>query len=295
LKPTHAAAIRQTHFLLTLFTNQKIKYSAESSIASVAAATPALSTLLAAVKAANLTEKLSDPKLKTTLFAPTDDAFAAYLSANNLTAAQLLASPDLKWILKNHFVKKAAIKVRRAEWKGMVEKEGKRQRFFVSGFGGAATPSSLARAWPFFPLPRSLSHAATGGAAARAPHERRRGVQRFFLSVFFFLTAIPTPPLKIKQSTELTNGAVVKSWLPGANLTIDLSKPGVVAVKSDSGSVAKVTTADVPAGAAIVHLVDAVLVPTPEAIKEAPARSAAWKAKKAASPSAAPRRLAERF
>ena len=103
------------------------------------------------------------------------------------------------------------------------------------------------------------------------------------------------PPLKIKQSTELTNGAVVKSWLPGANLTIDLSKPGVVAVKSDSGSVAKVTTADVPAGAAIVHLVDAVLVPTPEAIKEAPARSAAWMAKKAASPSAAPRRLAERF
>lgn len=206
MKPTHAAAIHQTHFLITLFSNQKIKYSAESSIASVAAATPALSTLLAAVKAANLTEKLSDPKLKTTLFAPTNDAFAAYLSANNLTAAQLLASPDLKWILKNHFVKKAAIK-----------------------------------------------------------------------------------------STELTNGAVVKSWLPGANLTIDLSKPGVVAVKSDSGSVAKVTTADVPAGAAIVHLVDAVLVPTPEAIKEAPARSAAWMAKKAASPSAAPRRLAERF
>ena len=115
--------------LVTLFSNQKIKYSADSSIASVAAATPALSTLLAAVKAANLTEKLSDPKLKTTLFAPTDDAFAAYLSANNLTAAQLLASPDLKWILKNHFVKKAAIKVRGAEWRGMVEKEGKRKRF----------------------------------------------------------------------------------------------------------------------------------------------------------------------
>ena len=181
-------------------------FTAESSIASVAAATPALSTLLAAVKAANLTEKLSNSTIKTTLFAPTNDAFAAYLAKNNLTADQLLASPDLKWILKQHFVKKAALK-----------------------------------------------------------------------------------------STDLTNGAVVKSWLPGANLTVDLSKAGVVAVKSDSGSVAKVTTADVPAGAAIVHLVDAVLVPTPEAIKEAPARVAAWKAKKAASPSAAPRRLAERI
>ena len=60
-----------------------------------------------------MTEKLSDPKLKTTLFAPTNDAFAAYLAANGLTAEQLLASPDLKWILKQHFVKNAAVKVRR--------------------------------------------------------------------------------------------------------------------------------------------------------------------------------------
>ena len=97
------------------------------------------------------------------------------------------------------------------------------------------------------------------------------------------------------KSTDLTNGATVKSWLPKANLTVDLSQAGVVAVKTDSGAVAKVTEANVPAGAAVVHLVDAVLVPTPEAIKEAPARVAAWKAKKAASPSAAPRRLAERI
>ena len=108
----------------------------------------------------------------------------------------------------------------------------------------------------------------------------------------FSLSFHPLPP---RQSSELTNGAVVKSWLPNANLTIDLSKPGVVAVKTDSGSTAKVTTADVAAGAAVVHLVDAVLVPTPEAIKEAPARVAAWKAKIAAAPSAAPRRLAERM
>lgn len=175
-----------------------------SSIASVAAATPALSTLLAAVKAANLTEKLSNSTLTTTLFAPTNDAFDAYLKANGLTADQLLASPDLKWILKQHFVKKAAVK-----------------------------------------------------------------------------------------SNELKNGAVVKSWLPKANLTVDLSS-GVV-VKTDSGSAAKVTKADIAAGNSVVHLVDAVLQPRSEDIQKAPERVAAWKAKKAGAPSAAPRRLQERW
>ena len=65
------------------------------------------------MKAANLTKKLSNSKLVTTLFAPTNDAFAAYLSKNKLTTEQLLASPDLKWILKQHLVRKAAIKVSR--------------------------------------------------------------------------------------------------------------------------------------------------------------------------------------
>lgn len=88
----------------------------------------------------------------------------------------------------------------------------------------------------------------------------------------------------------------MKSWLPKANLTIDLSSaPKSVIVKTDSGSSAKVTKADVAAGSAVVHLVDAVLQPRSEDIQKAPERVAAWKAKKAASPSAAPRRLQERW
>ena len=147
----------------------------------------------------------------------------------------------------------------------------------------------------------------TTDATAAKGKNRSERLQQLFLFLFFFsffsrrlitsslLPAPPPPHTNKHQSTDLTNGATVKSWLPKANLTVDLSQAGVVAVKTDSGAVAKVTEANVPAGAAVVHLVDAVLVPTPEAIKEAPARVAAWKAKKAASPSAAPRRLAERI
>jgi len=99
-----------------------------------------------------------------------------------------------------------------------------------------------------------------------------------------------------QQSNELKDGAVVKSWLPKANLTVDLSsKPGTVVIKTDSGSTAKVTKADVAAGNAVVHLVDAVLQPRSEDIQKAPERVAAWKAKKAGAPSAAPRRLQERW
>ena len=55
--------------------------------------------------------------------------FAAYLTKNNLTAEQLLASPDLKWILKQHFVKKAAIKGRQeGEERGTKERDGEREK-----------------------------------------------------------------------------------------------------------------------------------------------------------------------
>ena len=39
-----------------------------------------------------------------TLFGPTNAAFAAYLTANGLTAAELLADPGLKIVLQNHVV-----------------------------------------------------------------------------------------------------------------------------------------------------------------------------------------------
>ena len=69
-----------------------------------AAGTPDLSTLVAAIKAAGLENAFDDTSAKVTVFAPTDDAFNAALSALGLTAEELLASPLLGDILKYHIV-----------------------------------------------------------------------------------------------------------------------------------------------------------------------------------------------
>ena len=55
---------------------------------------------------------LSDPTLVATVFAPSNDAFTNYLTANNLTADQLLAAPTLGSILKFHVVPGIAAQVR---------------------------------------------------------------------------------------------------------------------------------------------------------------------------------------
>ena len=63
-------------------------------IVELASTTPDLSTLLAAVQAVNLTDFLSSPG-PIDVFAPTNDAFAALLSTQGITAEQLLAETDL--------------------------------------------------------------------------------------------------------------------------------------------------------------------------------------------------------
>merc|ERR1719420_2611061 len=70
-----------------------------------AAGTPDLSTLVAAIKAAGLENAFDDTSAKVTVFAPTDDAFNAALSALGLTTEDLLASPLLGDILKYHVVR----------------------------------------------------------------------------------------------------------------------------------------------------------------------------------------------
>ena len=60
-------------------------------------------TLLAAAEAAGLVETLSGEG-PLTVFAPTDDAFAAALESLGLTAEELLASDDLAGILTYHVV-----------------------------------------------------------------------------------------------------------------------------------------------------------------------------------------------
>ena len=61
------------------------------------------STLVAAVLEAELAETLSGEG-PFTVFAPTNDAFAAALEALGITAEDLLASPDLGGILTYHVV-----------------------------------------------------------------------------------------------------------------------------------------------------------------------------------------------
>jgi len=60
------------------------------------------STLKAAIKEAGLTEALTEPNADITLFAPTNDAFAAALEELDISAEELLASPKLADILKYH-------------------------------------------------------------------------------------------------------------------------------------------------------------------------------------------------
>lgn len=47
---------------------------------------------------------IADPNLAYTVFAPTDEAFTNALTALNLTAEEVLASPELTPILQNHLL-----------------------------------------------------------------------------------------------------------------------------------------------------------------------------------------------
>jgi transforming growth factor-beta-induced protein len=72
-------------------------------IVQMAQANPIFSTLVQAVVTANLAGTLGGAG-PLTVFAPTDAAFASTLNELSLTAAQLLASPDLAGILTYHAV-----------------------------------------------------------------------------------------------------------------------------------------------------------------------------------------------
>jgi uncharacterized surface protein with fasciclin (FAS1) repeats len=78
-------------------------------IAEVAGADGELSTLVAALAAAQLDAVLGDPSGQFTVFAPTDAAFTALLGALELTPEQLLASPFLSDILTYHVVSGATL------------------------------------------------------------------------------------------------------------------------------------------------------------------------------------------
>jgi uncharacterized surface protein with fasciclin (FAS1) repeats len=67
--------------------------------------TPQFTTFLAAMQAAGLVETLSDPEAEFTIFAPTDEAFAAALEALGMSAEDFLADTEkLTSILLYHVV-----------------------------------------------------------------------------------------------------------------------------------------------------------------------------------------------
>eukprot|EP00877_Chromochloris_zofingiensis_P000316 jgi/Chrzof1/10285/Cz04g35190.t1 len=76
-----------------------------NSVAALVSSKEMFSTLLAAVKACNLTDALG-ASFKGTVFAPTNEAFAKLLKALNVTAAELLGKTDLvcKNVLPYHVV-----------------------------------------------------------------------------------------------------------------------------------------------------------------------------------------------
>jgi len=63
------------------------------------------------------------------------------------------------------------------------------------------------------------------------------------------------------MSTDLSNDQVLETLFTGHNLTVDLSVAGTVTITGETNSV-KVTQANVVCSNGVVHVVDAVLVPT---------------------------------
>jgi uncharacterized surface protein with fasciclin (FAS1) repeats len=78
-------------------------------ITDVAQANGSFNTLVAALQTASLDTVLADASGKFTVFAPTDAAFTALLNDLGITAAELLASPDLSDILLYHVIVGAEI------------------------------------------------------------------------------------------------------------------------------------------------------------------------------------------
>lgn len=77
--------------------------AAPATVVELAAGNPDFSTLVTAVQTAGLVDTLSGEG-PFTVFAPTNEAFAAALEALGITAEQLLARPDLGAILTYHVI-----------------------------------------------------------------------------------------------------------------------------------------------------------------------------------------------
>jgi len=89
--------------------NDDVTATDPGNIVEVAEANGSFTTLVAALKASGLDAVLADETREFTVFAPTDAAFTAALTALGITAADLLASPNLADILLYHVIADAEI------------------------------------------------------------------------------------------------------------------------------------------------------------------------------------------
>ena len=97
---TEGAAATSTTEAMTSTTEEMMD---ENTVLDLALSSPDFETLVAAVQAAGLEDALADPDATLTVFAPTNDAFAAALDALGLTAEELLADTEtLTTILTYH-------------------------------------------------------------------------------------------------------------------------------------------------------------------------------------------------
>lgn len=92
------------HVIDTVLTPPTDTAAPTQTITQIAQASPDFTVLVAALQAAGLDTVLDDASGDFTVFAPTDDAFMALLSDLGISAADLLASPDLSKILLKHVV-----------------------------------------------------------------------------------------------------------------------------------------------------------------------------------------------
>ncbi len=92
------------HVIDTVLTPPADVAAPTQTIAEIAQASGDFTILVAALQAAGLVDTLNDAAGDFTVFAPTDAAFNALLNALHISAADLLASPDLANILLKHVV-----------------------------------------------------------------------------------------------------------------------------------------------------------------------------------------------
>src|SRR5690349_279971 len=79
----------------------------QPTIAELAQGTPELSTLVAAAQKAGLVDALNDRNAELTVFAPTNDAFAALLAQLGLTSLDQVPVDTLRAILLDHVLGEA--------------------------------------------------------------------------------------------------------------------------------------------------------------------------------------------